>query len=147
MAVKKRGRPKKEKDRLEPWQFARFAKVSAFYDQARKRGEKHSAAVRSVVGALKTDKPSRFISESVVRKILAKHRSKGAQSIPMFEELPSGNPGRLHNLLAMVPGSLGQRFRLSTDDHPLVKPLAIRVGPRPQYARHNTRKDKKSSIS
>jgi hypothetical protein len=61
-------------------------------------------AVRSVVGALKTDKPSRFISESEVRKILGRERPRDAKSILIFKRKKPKNLSRVLQLLAMAPG-------------------------------------------
>ena len=43
--IKQRGRPRKQKDTIESWQFGRVAMALPAYDEARTKGDKHSAAV------------------------------------------------------------------------------------------------------
>ena len=64
-----RGRPKK--DGVKPgWMLFRSFMVLHAYDQARARGEKHSAAIAEAVSALRSRMPGMPISETEVRRVL-----------------------------------------------------------------------------
>ena len=52
MKKKSKGRPRKVADSMQPWQFGRAGRGMAAYDEAREKGEKHSAAVRYAVDSL-----------------------------------------------------------------------------------------------
>jgi hypothetical protein len=63
------GRPRKN-GRKEPYQFVRALEIYDAYQSARKRGEKHSIAVREAARV-----PRFHASESEVRRVLAEFRS------------------------------------------------------------------------
>ena len=71
IAKKPRGRPRNEKDRIKSWQFGRVAMILCAYDEARRRGDKHSVAVKDAVDSIRQHSPELSISESEVRRTLA----------------------------------------------------------------------------
>jgi hypothetical protein len=81
-----RGRPRKAKDTIQFWQFARAARVMYAYDKAREKGEKHSAAIRDAVQFVKERSPELHISETEVKRILAAWRPRNAATILRFEQ-------------------------------------------------------------
>jgi hypothetical protein len=85
MEKRLRGRPKKKDDSIEVWQFGRAAIVVSAYDEARKKGEKHSAAVRDAVDAVRRRNPKVPISETGVKRILSTYRPRGSGTILHFD--------------------------------------------------------------
>ena len=76
--VAKRGRPKK--DGLKPgWMLFRSFLVLNAYDQARARGDKHSAAIIEAVSAVRSRIPGMPISETEVRRVLADFQSRDSE--------------------------------------------------------------------
>jgi hypothetical protein len=80
------GRPRKEKDKIEPWQFTRASLAMCAYDEARGRDEKHSVAVADAVGFVKQRHPEMKISEAEVRRVLASLRPRNAGTILRVEQ-------------------------------------------------------------
>ena len=78
MERRPRGRPRKKKDTIEPWQFGRAAIVISAYDEGREKGEKHSAALRDAVDAFRRRSPETPISVTGVKRILSVFRPRGS---------------------------------------------------------------------
>ena len=74
-AKKTRGRPKKEEGREEFWRFVRAGMIVYAYNEARKRKQKHSAAVGEAVAYVRQHRPEMPVSETVVKRTLATFRS------------------------------------------------------------------------
>ena len=129
---------------MEPWRFGRVAKVASSYDEARKRGEKHSAAVRETVDSLRLANPEMPISETEVRRILSRHRPRGSETILLFERVPSSEEDiekrrLMRKHIRAWEGSNGAALPplpADSESHRREKFL-ISFGKRPDYPRHN----------
>jgi hypothetical protein len=75
-AKKARGRPKKEEGREEFWRLVRAGMIVYAYNEARKRKQKHSSAVREAVAYIRQHRPDMPVSETVVKRTLATFRSR-----------------------------------------------------------------------
>ena len=140
----KRGR--RNKRGVRPgWMLLRSVMVLHAYDQARARGEKHSAAITETVSAVRSRVPGMPISETEVKRTLAEFRSKDCKrswiisaSIVHGQELDT----RFENLKWIADISRG-KFAVSipgADFNPTrFRALAIQVGPRPRSPRHNAK--------
>ena len=74
----KRGRPNKHG--VQPgWMLLRSVMVLNAYDQARARGDKHSAAIIEAVSAVRSRMPGMPISETEVKRVLADFRSRDSE--------------------------------------------------------------------
>ncbi len=141
MAKKRKvGRPRKEKDRFEPWQFGRAAAIVAAYEEARKRGEKHSVAVQEAAKQVKRQKPYVNVSESEVRRILAEFRPKTGGTTVLFEEVAPSEADleRRRWITTQIPedsrlaisGRKGQQGKTGVT-------YKLRLGKRTEFPRHN----------
>jgi hypothetical protein len=144
---KPRGRPRKEKDTIEPWQFGRAAIGTCAYDEARARGEKHSAAITETVGFVKQHSPEVHISETEVRRILARYRPRGSQTILRFTRkiLSEDEIKTLrwcHEQLTALQGRKGLKLEVPPNFDLGQKRTAITfsIAERPNYPRHNHKK-------
>lgn len=78
MAIK-RGRP--AKNGMQPgWMMLRAMELLHAYDEARKAGEKHVAAVHSAVDAVRTKYPAMPVSATAVKRMLAEWRPKDGRN-------------------------------------------------------------------
>ena len=85
IARKQRGRPRKQKDTIKSWQFARVAMILCAYDEARRKGDKHSVAVKDAVDIIRQRSPELSISESGVKRTLATWRPREGRTVLFFE--------------------------------------------------------------
>ncbi len=117
----KRGRP--PKNGMQPaWMLERGMEALYAYDEARRGGQKHSAAVRSAVEAIRAKYPRMPISETEVKRVLAQWRPQGGRiGILVTEPAPPDD-------IFILPN--GQRAR---------RGLTFGYGPRPNYPRINAR--------
>jgi len=150
MKKRPRGRPKKEEDRIEFWRFARVGMVMLAYDEARKRSEKHSAAITQAVDSIRRRYPKMPISETTVRRIFATFRSRNDQTeiILRFKRSALGKKklARLRLMLKQVPGVHDENGLSvpSTSVQNLPKSrTAFGYAKRPHYPRHNRKNRKK----
>jgi hypothetical protein len=139
-----RGRPKKTRDGIEPWQFARAAMVLCAYDEARRIGEKHSVAVREAVDYVRRCDSEMRISATEVKRVLATNRPPGSETILCFERsVRSDEAMRKNRWIREQLAALPKKKGITLPDVPnydLSKSnlvLTIRVVPRPFYPRHN----------
>jgi hypothetical protein len=142
-SAKNRGRPTQHGVKA-PWQFRRVLMVVHEYDKARKRGEKHTAAMQAAVDYLRQHEPKMPISTTAVRRVLAEFRPKDNQlalavslSIADDKEL-----ARRRNLRAQVPGFAGTDVTAElTDSNRQSGRRTYKFGfvERPNYARHNAK--------
>ena len=124
--------------------FRRDQWLIRLFDEARERGAKHFAAVEEAVRKHREKFPDVRVSETTVRRALAKHRSIGRQIV--LNPVP-GNPdeqfiARLREVLKVV--AIMKHELLG---HPLPAPdapdpqienvLDVCAGTRPDYPRHN----------
>ena len=70
---------------MEYTHFVRAGIVMAVYDEARQSDQKHSVAVTQAVEFVKQNYPGLRISETAVRRILAKWRPRNSGTILRFE--------------------------------------------------------------
>lgn len=141
---RRKGRPRKEKDTLHPWQFARAAMAMAAYDEARGRGEKHSAAVQYAVDFVRQRHPEMPISQTEVRRTLAKCRPRGSSLIFRFERssLNEEDIKRLQWILeALTMSHVKKGLKLPAlpnyDPGRSVEVFKFCFAERPDYPRHN----------
>jgi hypothetical protein len=141
---RQRGRPRKTPDGIAPWQFARAAMVLCAFDKARRRGEKHSVAVREAVCYIRQCDSEMSISETVVRRILATFQPKKSRDMLRFEPAIRSEQDLVTNrLIREQLAALDGRKGIILPDVPnydLSKStlvLTIRVGAKPLYPRHN----------
>jgi len=139
-----RGRPRKTGDTIQFWQFARAGMALCAYDEARGRGEKHSAAVRDVVQFVKQRNPEMHISETETKRILAAWRPRGSQTILRFDHSSMSEEDLkrrrwILEQLAMLRGK--KSLTLPTPpNYDLARNVAafkFRLAERPNYPRHN----------
>ena len=130
--------------------FERDCELRRLYAEAHGRDEKHSAAVRETVQRYRQSVPGARVSETTVKRALAKYQPKGARTI-----LTVGDP-------AAPSQELQDRYREVCKDTDILKhkllglpmpaPDAVErqitkvfdlcVGPRPDYPRHNRKTPK-----
>jgi hypothetical protein len=144
MEKKPRGRPRKIKDSVEPWQFGRLARVTSAYDEARARGEKHSVAVRCTVDTLRLCRPKMRISETGVKRILSTYRPRGSGTILLFERsVMSEGDIQKHRWIREQIAALREKEGITLPPLPAYdetrrrEKFAIRFAARPDYPRHN----------
>jgi hypothetical protein len=131
-------------------QFRRDQWLIWFYDEARQREEKHSAAVEEAVQEYREKFPDARVSSTTVKRALARHRPNWR--LTALTPVP-GNPdeqflARLREVLKVV--AIMKHELLG---HPLPAPdapdpqitnvLDVCAGTRPIYPRHN-KKDPKA---
>lgn len=140
---KKRGRPRKPDGVIAQRDFARAGIAMAAYDKARKSGQKHSVAIAQAVQFVKLHYPKMAISESGVKRILAKSRPRKSQDILCFErtEPVAEELAKVFNILKHL-GNLRREagVNLPMPSEVISKPITlfkIRFGHRPEYPRHN----------
>ena len=143
---RRRGRPRKEKGRIEPWQFKRAGLAMCAYDEARGRGEKHSGALEEAVSFVKELHPEMSISEGEVRRILASWRPRNAGTILRFEQSVPTEPEiekwhRIRESLAALHESKGPTSPVPPKASPPrnAKIVKIRFGERPNHPRSNSK--------
>jgi len=114
------------------------------YDEARERGEKHSAAIEEAVQKHQEKFPDVRVSSTTVRRALAEHRPNGRQLAltPVPGKPDEQFMARLREVLKVV--AIMKHELLG---HPLPAPdapapqienvLDVCAGPRPDYPRHN----------
>ena len=141
---RKPGRPRKEQDRIELWEFARAAMVMSAYDEGHARGEKHSVAVREAVDYVGRYDSEMHISETEVRRILATFRPRISETILRFEpSIRSEEDLQINRWLRGELAALQGKKGITLPDVPnydlskrnLV--LTMRIGARLHYPRHN----------
>jgi hypothetical protein len=118
-----RGRP--TKNGLQPaWMLFRSFLVLSAYNEARRSPLKHSSAVTEAVAIVKKTWPGMPISETEVKRILAKFQPKGIAAAVKVEKV-SDSPLRPAVCLAMgVPE--GSKMKTT---------FVFGFGPRPEYPR------------
>jgi len=146
--VAKLGRPKK--NGVKPgWMLFRSFLLLHTYDQARARGEKHSAAIAEAVSALRFRVPELPISETEVKRVLAEFQSKDlAENFIITESVAQGRELHLWSDNLKWIAQTAEKFPEMLDassfhgdefDPTRMRTLTIKVGPRLRYPRHNAR--------
>ncbi len=119
--MKKRGRPN-QNGQQPMWMLERATLAVRGYDEARKAGEKHDAAIKEAVRFIKAEHPRMPASETEVKRILAGFRSS-RRPVGLLVSKPE-------SAFCMVPSRDGRVVE--------VKVLWMAaVGPRPVYPRKN----------
>lgn len=137
------GRPKKKEDRMDSRQYGRAAIVMCAYDEARKKGEKHSIAVRYAVDSFRQRSSRMRISETEVKRILSRFRPKGRGAILLFERstLSEEDIKRRSWIREQIAGLYGEKgitlAQLPVYDETRREKFTIRFSERPDYSRHN----------
>jgi len=146
---KKLGRPRKTKGVIAYKDFARAGIVMGAYDAARENGQKHSAAVAQSVEFTRQHYPEMRISETGVKRILAKLRPRKSQTILLFERsTPSEEELAKFRCIQEQLRALQQEKGLRLPEPSGVdaaKPVTIykiRYVERPNYPRHNRKTPK-----
>jgi hypothetical protein len=144
MEKRRKGRPRKKEDSIEFWQFARAGKVMSAYDEARKKGEKHSVAVREAVDSLRLGSPEMRISETGVKHILSTFRPRGSGTILLFERSPlSEEDIKRHRWIREQFAAVQKEKDITLQVPPVNdetrrrEKFTIRFSERPNYPRHN----------
>ena len=121
----KRGRPRRHG--LQPgWMFHRCCLVLHAYNEARSSPLKHSSAVTEAVATVKKTWPDVPISETEVKRILAKFQPKGipvAFRVKKVSDSETPLPPAVCELMGVPAGS-----KMKTT-------LTFGFGPRPDYPR------------
>jgi len=146
---KKLGRPRKSKGVISAQDFARAGIAMSVYDEARENGQKHSVAVAQSVEFTRQHYPEMRISETGVKRILAKLRPRKSQTILLFERsTPSQEELAKFRCIQEQVRALQQEkgLRLAAPSGvDAAKPVTIykiRFGERPKYPRHNRKTSK-----
>jgi hypothetical protein len=147
-AKKARGRPKKEEGREEFWRFVRAGMIAYAYNEARKRKQKHSAAVREAVAYIRQHRPEMPVSETVVKRTLATLGSRSDPITLRFQRFTVGKKKlvRLQSVLKLahdLQREMGLPVPLSIQNLPRSL-MAYKFGfaKRPRYPRHNRKNQK-----
>jgi hypothetical protein len=118
------------------------------YDEARGKGDKHSAAVQYAVDFVKERNRGIPISMTEVKRLLATWRPRGSQTVLLFEKtILSEEDKETHRWLRQqvlgLEGKKGVKAELPPDpDRAKVTAFRIRLGERPNYSRHNRKNAK-----
>ena len=146
---KKLGRPRKTKGEISTNDFMRAATVMSLFDDARKNGQKHSAAVAQSIEVIKQRHPMMRISESEVKRILAAWRPRGSHTILRVEcSTLSKEEIAKRYCSESQPAALSEKkgSKLpAPSDVILPKPVTtykMYFGERPNYPRHNRKPPK-----
>jgi len=149
MEKRRRGRPIKKEGSIEFWQFARAASVMCAYDEARKKGEKHSVAVRAAVDSLRMGSSKMPISETEVKRILSAFRPRGRGTILLFERSNlSEEDIKRYRWMREQIAALAEKKGItlpqlpSYDETRRCAKFTIRFSERPDYPRHNRKAPK-----
>jgi hypothetical protein len=142
MKKKKRGRPRKKKGKITRRDFVRAGIVMSAYDEIRQSGEKHSVAIALTVEIVKQRYPKLRISETAVRRILAKWRPRAKQTILRFDHTSPTNEGlariaKIRQCTAISQHPDAPVLPLESYMYPRKKVYKIRFAERPNYPRHN----------
>ena len=146
-ATRPRGRPQKEEGREKFWRLVRTGIIISEYDEARRGGQKHSAAVTQAVEYLKQHQPQMPVSETVVKRTLATFRSRDSQITLRCKRYTVGKKklARLRSMLEQAH-DVQRQLGLSVPPPSIPKSLtAYKFGyaKRPRYSRHNRKTPKK----
>jgi hypothetical protein len=143
---KPRGRPRKNEGTIELWHFVRAGAAMIAHDEARESGQKHSVAVTQAVDSIRRLHPTKPISRTVVKRILAEFRPRSSGTILRFERSTlSQEEAEKEKLrwiwaqLSDLQGKKGLTLPLLPNDSPprAGTTLKIRFSERPKYPRHN----------
>lgn len=141
---RKRGRPRKTNDRVPFWRFALAGIAMCAYDEARQKGEKHSVAISEAVAFVREYFAGMQISETELRRVLARWRPRGAGTIFRFERsVWPDDEGmgfdNIHEQPSVLHRSEGQAESVPPEGRSVSAPMVfkIRLSERPNYLRHN----------
>jgi hypothetical protein len=141
---KKLGRPRKKEGVNSFEVFARAGVVMSLYDEAREDHQKHSAAIAQTVELIKQRYPTRRISETGVKRILAAWRPRGSQTIFLFKCSPVSQSelAKRNGIQDQLASSSHKEELKLPGTSDIVLPASVTtyrilVGKRPNYPRHN----------
>jgi hypothetical protein len=142
----RRGRPRKPADTLRSGQFGRDVVILSTYGKVR-AGGKQSQAVKEVVTQIEAQYPRMRISESTVRRTLARWWPQGSHSVILFQEpVPSeesnGHQTWVREQIALIKfQGVETEAQVAAGTKPHGRVLSICFGARPEYARFNRKSD------
>ena len=141
---KKRGRPRKTKDRIPFSSFVRMGWARIPYDEARKSGEKHSVALREAVQAVKERAPQMPMSETGAKRIVATTCPRNTPTAITFER-ETASPEKLARILDIRRKLAAMEGKPLSGVPTLSKISVVKFGftQRPNYPRHNAKPPKK----
>ena len=149
MEKRRRGRPRKEENTIKAGQFARAGMAMFAFDEARGRGDKHSAAVRYAVAFVKQRHPRIRFSESEMRRILRTWRPRGSSTILRFERSSRNEEEMeryqaIRKCVAILQAEKGPiQPKPPKNDLPRTATrISLRFAERPDYPRHNRKNPK-----
>jgi hypothetical protein len=144
MKKRKRGRPRTKEGVIPCWRFFRIGAVLSHFETERKSGQKHSLAVADTVQFLKQREPGLPISETEVKRTLAKMWPKNAETVGHFERSNTNEEdvafnGSFREALEACRGKKGIFLaELPTDDQVRrATKFIINVGEKSIFPRHN----------
>jgi hypothetical protein len=129
MIIGKRGRPKSN-GHIPARKFFRVPLVLNAYEALKAAGTKHASAVTETITQLRQSHPDVQISETTVKRILAKWRPAGYRNSLHVREMTETEIQYMQKLLELVgipPGRNGVGF-------------ALGIGRRPTYERINSKR-------
>ena len=133
----KLGRPRKIKGVISESKFARVRIAIGLYDEERKNGQKHSAAVSQTVELIKLRYPMIRISETEVKRILASWHPRESHNNLLIEGLTYTEEERAND--SRLENPTGPSDVISRNS---VTRYQVRFGKRPSYPRHNRKPPK-----
>jgi hypothetical protein len=138
--TRKRGRPPKN-GVTEVWRFVRALKAIYGYTKARERREKHWAAVSSAVEFVRQLNPRMSISETEVKRVLAKFlpQESAVAFWVDFVILEGEEAERVRRRFPQVPGVSGTKDLSDQNWRRPLKQFTLGFGKRPNYPRHNAK--------
>lgn len=128
------------------WQLVRSGTALCGFDEARRRGEKHSVAIVEAVAFVRGLHPEMPISETEVKRILAAWRPRGNDygEVFSFERFDLSEEDiqkrRTIEQLLMSQANKGSKLPIPNFHLPQnATVFKIRISKRPDYPRHNAK--------
>jgi hypothetical protein len=147
----KRGRPKKHGAK-QGWTLLRDSIALGGYDEARQRGEKYIVAISEAVSAVRKWDPKMHISETEVRRVLARWRSNITaawsilpEPVKILERSAAELDSRATQDFLRIQAILMGKPLEPGGRPPKVRVISVKLGPKPSYPRINSRKPKQES--
>lgn len=142
----KRGRPRK--NGAKPgWMFGRALVILYEYDKARAK-QKYTAAIEAAISGVRAWWPEMRVSATEVKRVLAEFRSKQLRTtiLRVYRELVGAEADEYLRRLTELEKLCGlpAQLRSAKSEPPRVRILEIRMGPNPDYPRHNAKPERRN---
>jgi hypothetical protein len=140
----KRRRPRKH-GKKPAWMLHRITIALMGYDQARRAGEKHSAALAEGVKAVRERLPGKPMSKSEMRRILAHYRRnrKGTVMLPQPERVVKRDEAKRYlRIIEQLARMNAERAGIPYKPGPRPKrvtAIGVAFGPHPNHPRINAK--------